>query len=274
MILNTILLSRSRWAVALLGLAALTACGPAPAPVGINDPAEASNRRVHDFNRGVDRAVLRPAARGYGTVLPQPVQRGIGNFAGNLDVPGDVVNNLLQARLGFAAQNTARFAVNSVLGIGGLFDPASAMGLPGKETDFGETMHVWGAPEGVYGEAPFFGPTTERDLVGSVVDLALNPVRLLLPTPERSYATAAKLGSKLGERDRYRDTLDSVLYESADSYAQTRLLYLQNRRFELGQTGGVEDDFIDPYATDADAGFVDPYAADLSADSFEDPYAQ
>ncbi len=267
MTLKTPLLSSPKTAVSLIFLAALTACGPAPAPVGINDPAEASNRRVHAFNRGIDRALIRPAANGYGSVIPEPVQRGVNNLASNLDLPGDVVNNVLQARLGFAAQNTARFAVNTVFGIGGLFDVASSMGLQGKKTDFGETMHVWGAPEGVYGEFPGIGPTTERDLVGTAVDIALNPLRLVIPNPEGYYVTAAQLGSKLGDRHRYADTLDSVLYGSADSYAQARLLYLQNRRFELGQTGGADDEFIDPYATDADAGFVDPYATD----TIEDP---
>ena len=259
-----------RAALALLFFAAVTACGPAPAPVGINDPDEASNRKVHAFNRGVDRALIRPAAMGYGRVVPDPVQRGVDNFANNLDLPGSVVNNILQARLQFAAQNTARFAVNTVLGIGGLFDPATQMGLPGKKTDFGETMHVWGAPEGVYGEFPGIGPTTERDLVGTAVDVVLNPLRLVIPNPEGYYVTAAQVGSKLGERNRYANTLDSVLYGSADSYAQARLLYLQNRRFELGQTGGADDEFIDPYATDAETDVIDPYATD----TFEDPYAQ
>lgn len=238
----------------IVALAALAACGPAPVAQGINDPYEARNRAVHEFNRGLDRRLVRPAADAY-AILPEPVERGVSNFASNLDVPGDVLNNILQGRVGPAAQNTLRFAVNTVFGIGGLFDTATALGLPGKPTDFGETLHVWGVGEGRYAEVPFLGPKTERDLLGTAVDIATNPVRLALPTPERSYATAAQVGSSLGDRARYSETVDSILYESADSYAQTRLLYLQNRRFALGQAAGES----------SDEGFVDPY---------EDPYAQ
>ena len=112
------------------------------------------------------------------------MERGIANFAANLDAPGDVLNSLLQGRPAPAAQNTLRFAVNTIFGIGGLFDTATALGLPADPTDFGETLHVWGVGEGNYTEVPFLGPKTERDLVGTVVDIAANPVSLLLPSPE------------------------------------------------------------------------------------------
>lgn len=239
-----------------LALLALTACGPAPQASGINDPHEATNRKFHEVNRAVDRTILRPASKAY-AILPQPVERGVENFANNLDTPGDVVNNLLQGRLGPAAQNSLRFATNTIFGIGGLLDAATALGLPGVETDFGETLHVWGAGEGTYIEVPFLGPSTTRDLAGTLVDLAANPVQLALPQPEANISTLAKAGSRLGDRARYSETVESVLYGSADSYAQLRLLYLQNRRFELGQTdgtapGGTNDGFVDPYE--------DPYA--------------
>ena len=231
--------------------AAVSGCASNQAPQGFADPNETANREIHAFNRGIDTALVGPAAGTYGSVLPEPVKRGVANFASNLDAPGDVANNLLQGRLGNAGQNTLRFVVNTIIGIGGLFDAATALGLPGKPTDFGETLHVWGAGEGNYVELPFVGPSTERDLVGIIVDVALNPVRLALPQPEASYATLAKVASKLGDRDRYSETVDSILYDSADSYAQARLLYLQNRRFALGQTAG-DDNFVDPYE--------DPYA--------------
>lgn len=238
----------------------LVACGPAPQASGVNDPYEPANRRAHAFNRTVDKALLRPASRAY-SILPQPVERGIANFASNLDTPGDVLNNLLQGRVGLAAQNTLRFATNTVFGIGGIFDASTALGLPAAETDFGETLHVWGAGEGAYLEVPFLGPSTTRDLTGTAVDVVTNPVRLAVPKPESYVATLSKIGSRLGDRARYSDTVDSVLYDSADGYAQLRLLYLQNRRFELGQAAGSAQ----PGADAADDAFVDPY---------EDPYAQ
>ena len=256
--------ARPALVVAGLCVALLTACGPAPIATGVKDPNEASNRQVHAFNRGLDRALLRPAATTYSSILPEPVEQGISNFASNLDAPGDVVNNVLQLRLGRAAENTLRFALNTTVGIGGLFDPASALGIEGDPTDFGETLHVWGMPEGTYAEVPLLGPTTDRDFIGVIVDVAANPVRLALPEPESYYATGTKVASGLSRRARYSDTVDSVLYESADSYAQTRLLYLQNRRFELGGTAGAaEEGFEDPYAA-----FEDPYS------DFEDPYAE
>lgn len=233
--------------VSAVALALLSACAQAPVPKGFNDPDEAQNRRVHAFNLALDRAIVSPGADGYGKIVPPPVQRGISNVAATLDLPGDIANNLLQFRLGNAAENTLRLAVNLTVGVGGLFDPATTLGLPQKKTDFGETLNVWGATEGAYVVLPVIGPSTTRDTVGTLVDVVLNPLRFILPTPESSYATVAKAASRLGDRNRYSDTLDSILYGSADGYAQARLLYLQNRRFELGQDSAAETDFYDPY---------------------------
>lgn len=226
--------------------AVLAGCAAPPPPAEPFDPNEEDNRQVHAFNKSLDRVFVDRAADAYGTVLPQPVRIGIGNFASNLDVPGEVVNSVLQGRIGSAAENTLRFAINTTIGIGGLFDPARAMGVEGRRTDFGETLHVWGAEEGSYVELPFVGPSTTRDTAGRLADVALNPLRLALPVRAGNAATIIGFASSLGDRYRFGNTIDSVLYESADSYAQTRLLYLQNRRFELGQTA-AEDDFVDPY---------------------------
>ena len=244
-------------AAALLGLM-LAGCAGAPGPDGINDPYEPTNRAIHDFNRGLDRALVSPAARGYGQIVPEPLRRVVGNVADTLDLPGDIANNLLQLRLAKAAQNSLRLGVNLTMGLGGLFDASTAIGLPEDPTDFGETLHVWGVGEGVYVELPFAGPSTARDATGILVDVVLNPVRLAVPRREALAATAMKVFSRLGDRSRFSETVDSVLYDSADSYAQLRLLYLQNRRFELGQD--------DPTGEGgSDAGFIDPY---------EDPYAE
>lgn len=227
----------------------LAGCGTAPVPQGINDPNEADNRQIHEFNRSIDRALLKPASGAYHTLVPAPVEEGISNLTRHLDAPGDILNGLLQGRPHHALENTARFVVNTIVGFGGIADPATAFGIDGKPTDFGETLHVWGAGEGKFVEFPFVGPTTERDLIGTVVDLAINPLRQILPRREGTVATAFKLGSRLGDRARYSNTIDSILYDSADSYAQARLLYLQNRRHELGQTTGAagDDSFLDPY---------------------------
>lgn len=232
--------------VFLIGLSAVAACGPAPAPQGVNDPFEPANRGAHKLNIAADTGFFRPVSKlmgdGDGIVL-----RRVKTFSKNLGTPGDVVNNVLQFRIVDAAQNTLRFAVNSTFGLGGLFDPAGTLGVVAKPTDFGETLHIWGVGEGPYVELPLLGPSTGRDVIGSAVDLALDPMSYVLPEPEVYFGAAAKLASQLGDRARYSGTVDSILYDSADSYAQTRLLYLQNRRFELGQTADQTSDFVDPY---------------------------
>jgi phospholipid-binding lipoprotein MlaA len=255
----------------------LAACAAPTGPDAINDPLEPANRTVHAFNKGVDRALVGPASKGVG-IVPEPVKRGIGNVADTLALPGDIANNLLQLRLADAGQNTLRLGVNLTLGLAGLIDVSSELGLQGQSTDFGETLHVWGVGEGPYVELPLAGPSTARDTVGMIVDTALDPVSRVLPVREANAARAIRLFSRLGDRDRFSDTVDSLLYDSADSYAQARLLYLQNRRFTLsrgrapdGTETASDDGFIDPYAdapieaAPSDDGFIDPY---------EDPYAQ
>jgi phospholipid-binding lipoprotein MlaA len=156
-----------------------------------------------------------------------------------------VVNDLLQLKLEDAFVNSGRFLFNSTIGLAGIFDPASSIDLYARDTDSGETLHVWGVGEGAYLEVPVLGPSTERDLVGTVVDFAMNPTRVLATGDLSAANTAADIGAQVGDRYEYSDLVDEVLYESADSYAQARLLYLQNRRFELN--AGEEPEYLDPY---------------------------
>lgn len=229
--------------VVLVGVAS---CSAPPPPAEINDPDEAFNRKIHSFNKGVDTYVLRPVATTLVRPGGGPISQGVVNFAGNLSTPSDIVNNVLQVRLGHAVENTLRFAINSTVGVGGLFDVAQKMGIEGKDSDFGETLHVWGVAEGRYLDAPLVGPTTSRDLTGKIVDIALDPLQLLLPASEQYIATVSGAAAGVVNRGRYVATVDSILYQSADSYAQSRILYLQNRRFKLGQSTG-DDAMIDPY---------------------------
>ena len=161
----------------------LAACGKPPVETGINDPFEAQNRETHAMNREIDRLLLRPAAKGYGTILPEPVQRSVGNFADNIDLPSSVVNDILQANIDDAAHNFTRFLINTTIGIGGIFDPATSFGLLARDSDFGETLAVWGFGEGHYVELPLLGPSTKRDTIGRVVDLFTNPLTFVLPSP-------------------------------------------------------------------------------------------
>ncbi len=240
---------RVRTALAAFALLGLGACSTAQPGVEFSDPYEAQNRKVHDFNVAFDKALFSKSDdTEKKSGIPAPVLRTVSNFGGNLGLPGKVLNSVLQGRPEPAVKNTFRFLVNSTLGLGGIFDPASSsFGLPETDTDFGETLHVWGASEGAYLELPILGPSTERDAAGKVVDHLIDPLGFILPRPESTYVTGAKIASKVSDRLRFGDTVDSILHESADSYAQTRLLYLQNRRFELGMETTTDADAYDPY---------------------------
>jgi phospholipid-binding lipoprotein MlaA len=229
----------------ILAAVLLAACNPAPPGVEIWDPFEAENRAVHDENRAIDAMILRGGASSYTEGVPEPVRQGVSNFASNMSLPGAVVNNILQGRPDAVVENTFRFLINSTLGLGGIFDPATEIGLAGRPTDFGETLYVWGAPEGAYVELPFLGPSTQRDAFGRVVDLALDPVRYFLPVRARNLTFGARIVARIGDRGRYSAFIDATLYESADSYGQARLMYLQNRRFQLGDESQTE--YFDPY---------------------------
>lgn len=249
--------------IALSGVVALSACAkpsPSEATRDVFDPYETQNREVHQFNRGFDRALVRPVAKGYSAAIPDDIETVIGRFATNLSLPSDIVNNVLQLNMRGAFQDTARLVVNTTFGLGGLFDPASEMGMPaGTNTDFGETLHVWGAREGAYVELPVLGPSTERDTWGIAVDLFTNPLSYLVESPENLIGTGAGVAAGLSKRDKFSETIDAILYESADSYAQSRSIFLQNRRFKLGGTAGSVYD--DPYGSlEPSAPLEDPYA--------------
>lgn len=237
----------------LAGVLLLSACSapdPAVTRLADLDRMEAKNRQVHEFNKKLDKTFIRPGAEALSGAMPEDLGESVDNFVDNMELPGDVVNGLLQGNLKGAFKNTVRFAMNTTLGFAGLFDPAGDFGLYADETDFGETLHVWGAGEGDYLELPLLGPSTSRDAVGTVVDFFTNPLSAALPSPEKYYGTALKVVSKVNKRGRYATTVDSVLYESADSYTQAKLLYLQNRRYEVGDSVGdaYVDIYEDPYA--------------------------
>lgn len=234
--------------MALAAAAFTTACSTTPEPpTQLLDPYEDQNRQMHALNKGIDRTLLRPVSNGYGNVVPSPVRQGVSNVADNLDAPADVINNILQFRLGQAAQTTLRFALNSTIGIAGLFDVATAMGIEENPTDFGETLYTWRVPEGSYTELPLLGPSTSRHALGRVVDFAMNPIRIIGTSPLNEVASVSGTGDVLQTRYQNRSAIDGVLYDSADSYEQARAIYIQNRRFELQRGSGSEEDYLDPY---------------------------
>lgn len=244
--------SRVITALALSGCVAACATSqdPATRTDGINDPYEAQNRSVHNFNKGLDKNLVRPVSRGYAAVIPPEIRDSVNNFSNNLSEPGDALNSLLQGDLPGAGVATTRFVMNSTIGLLGFFDPSTELKIEDHDTDFGETLAVWGVGEGAYIEMPIFGPSTQRDAVGFVTDLFTNPLTFVTvnTSPEQFIPPVTRGAAWLNDRDRLSTTIDTVLYESADSYAQSRSIYLQNRRFTLeGAGAAAEDPYLDPY---------------------------
>lgn len=263
-------------------LAGLAACATPQSPDAINDPFENVNRSMHGFNKALDQAIVSDAARIYVGVTPDPIVFGIANFFNNVGEPLNAVNNVLQGDIDGVTYSTLRFLTNTTVGIGGLFDAATEFGIPEDDTDFGETMFVWGIAEGPYLEVPFFGPQTTRRFVGRGVDILLDPLGIVLGFFDGAtlQATLFVLDA-LKTRDDRRAAIDDALYNSVDSYATARIVYLQNRRFRLGGSDFADpvDDLlsvpadVDPFSDEAVFGDV-PFTDDLFADTYEDANAQ
>lgn len=238
-------------AASLIALTGLLAGCATPTPEQkageqIFDPYEGANRTVHGFNLAVDKVFFRPASKGYVAVVPPPMVDSFNYFAENLSMPGQMVDSVLQGKFKQAGYALARFLINSTVGFAGLADPATEFKVPQVDTDFGETLHVWGFGEGAYVELPIYGPSTTRDAVGVVVNMFTNPLDFARTNPVNNIGLYADGVRRLGERGRYSDMVDAILYGSADGYAQARTLYLQNRRFKL--EGDTPDLYISPDA--------------------------
>jgi phospholipid-binding lipoprotein MlaA len=194
------------------------------------DPWEGFNRGVHRFNNAVDRTVARPLALGYVAVVPRPVRLGVSNFFNNLGQPLSAVNALLQGKPGQAGQSLARFLMNSTLGIGGIFDPASDAKLANRSEDFGQTLGVWGWRRSRYVELPLFGPRTVRDVFGLIGDAPLSPIRQIGEDQARVFLQ----GLQLVDVRTQLLSIDSLREGAVDEYALYRDSWLQRRNYQIG----------------------------------------
>ena len=220
-----------RW---LLVLATLLLAGCAIAKPRTDDPLEKYNREVYKFNNVVDQTVLRPVAVGYRKVTNPPVRRSVSDFFTNIRMPIVVFNDLLQARPTHALQDTGRFLVNLTLGIGGFFDPASQLGLPLQDNDFGITLARWGAPEGDFLMVPLLGPSTMRDVWRLPIDnYFLDPLNIygrthhyhgLQYVPQAIYVVTL--------RARALDA-EGFLESAYDPYVFLRDAYRQQRLYQI-----------------------------------------
>jgi phospholipid-binding lipoprotein MlaA len=232
--------------------AAMTAACAQTAPEGalIADPYEALNRDIHSFNVGVDQVLLRPAARGYETLTPALFQHVLSNAVDHLRLPLVFINYALQGDAAAALETAGRFGVNTVMGAGGLLDPATEMGLPYEPTDFGLTLARWGAAEGPYVVLPLLGPSTGRDSVGWVGDLGLNPLTYVTfggGTGQTAALVAEIAAPPIVFRAENGEALDQLLYETEDSYVALRSAFVQNRRSRVAGNGVDIDALPDVY---------------------------
>ena len=217
----------------LLALACLTLFGCATLPANSKrdprDPWERMNRTTFKVNTALDHAISRPIARTYKKITPQVVRTGVSNFMDNLFYPITMVNDLLQLKLKPFAQDTGRFVLNTVVGIGGVFDPATPVGLPKNEEDLGQTFGHWGAHPGPYFVIPLLGPSDVRDGIGKIGDGFLSPLSYV----NNNYIRYGIYGVSLVDT-RYRLLpQDAILEEAYDPYTLLKNAYLQRRQFQV-----------------------------------------
>lgn len=227
----------------VLGLLGLLLFAPMPALATDSeevdrDPFEAWNRPVHNFNETLDVHFLQPVARGYRAVTPRPVERSVANFFDNLTLPLSIVGGMLQLNSERMLKETGRFVVNTTVGIGGLFDPASSMGLERQEEDIGQALESWGLKHSPYLVLPFLGPMT----LVQIPDRIISP--MLGPTMMGSYWHESLWALSIVSTRADLLAGSAILDESAaDSYIFTREAFLQRRRYLLYDGDPPLDDF-------------------------------
>ena len=201
---------------------------------GFPDPCERFNRMVFDANNDVEPWVVQPVVDTYNAVTPEPVQRAVVRILTNLDSPSVFVNDILQLDPIGATITVTRFALNTSVGLLGIFDPATKMGLEGHDTDFGQTLAFAGIPSGPYLMLFLIGPTTARDGFGYVVDFFFRPTTYVLTPAAQVLFTGVREGTTgISKREEQDDSLRQLEASAMDFYAALRNAYYQNRTGEI-----------------------------------------
>ena len=220
--------------------------GQSEAPVAVaqeaeeapGDPWEGFNRDMFAVHESVDRAVIEPVGRGYRAVTPRPLREGVLNFLRNLRGPVIFANDVLQGEFGRAGVTAARFGVNTTIGVVGVFDPATSMGLERHDEDFGQTLAVWGVPSGPYVFVPLFGPTNLRDGAGRIVDVVFDPLSWARGDDADLWRGARTVTAGVAAREQLLEAVDDVRANSVDPYASVRTSYglLRDSAIQNGRT--------------------------------------
>jgi len=204
-----------------------------------NDPFERFNRAIFRFNDNVDERVALPIARAYVRIVPEALRNSIHDFIYNVELPITFANDVLQLAPTRASQTVARFFINTTLGVGGLFDPATLLKMPDHHEDFGQTLGFYGIGEGPYLVLPFIGPAPPRDVAGRVVDIFFDPITYS-GLREAGWWTAGREAVDLIDlRARNIDSIATLRAGSLDFYATIRSIYRQNRNAEIQNSSGT-----------------------------------
>lgn len=238
---------------AALACLALTGCASQNLRPDARDPLERMNRATFAFNEGVDKVIGKPVARTYRKITPRVVRTGVTNFWENIGTPSTAVNQLLQGKWREGGSDTARFLLNTVAGIGGIFDPATAMGLEKHEEDFGQTFGKWGIGSGAYVILPIFGPSSVRDTIALFPERYVDPINYIERDAWRWSLDAFRL---LDGRYRLLPATDA-LEQTYDKYGFLRNAYFQQRAYAVSDGNvapeDLEEGFEDSESTEPDA---------------------
>jgi phospholipid-binding lipoprotein MlaA len=241
----------------LVPLLAVSACATPPTdPAGRaqyeanNDPLEPMNRQIFAFDMFVDQWLIKPFAQVYQNVVPDPGKDAVRNFLGNLHEPVIFANNVLQTEFPRAGWTAERFALNSTIGVGGVFDVASKWGIEKQSGDFGQTLYHYGVPEMFYLVLPILGPSNPRDVVGMVADGYADPFSYLAYDYGADVATYSRWGAEgIDQRAANLSNLDELQKNAIDLYAEIRSLFRQHRAAELrhGEAAPVSNEMDELY---------------------------
>ena len=206
---------------------------------GQGDPIEQLNVQGFEITQEVDKAVFGPVARAYGTAIPRPIRKGLRNFLTNLREPIVAINYVLQLKIGKAGETLGRFAINSTLGVAGVFDQAKRkpFNLPRRRNGFANTMGFYGVKPGPFFYLPLIGPTTLRDFLGNVVDQIGAPHVTVPPFDQSQYIVPIGVLSALDARNEFDEELEERR-AGADPYGATRKIYLDRRQAEIDALRG------------------------------------
>ena len=218
-----------------MALPGISTAAVAPDP---RDPWEGYNRAIYSFNDTLDGVILKPVATLYKTVTPEPMDQGITNFFSNLGELSNFLNSMLQGKPGSSFNALARFTVNSTIGLLGVIDVATNLGIEKSSEDFGQTLAVWGVNPGPYFVLPFLGPSTVRDTFGKPFDFAADP----LTWTEEPYVLHGV--DKVDTRADLLEIEESVEGITTDKYVLMREAYLDRREYEISD-GAVDVDAYD-----------------------------